>query len=43
MRTPWEYSVSCWLPLKEAERYSRSAERGRLAERGMGRRIPIKA
>lgn len=35
-------SIFGWLSLKEAERYTRSAERGRLAERGMGRLIPIK-
>ena len=31
-----------WLALKEAERYTRAAERKKLAERGMARLIPIK-
>lgn len=35
-------SIFGWLSLKEAERYTRAAERGRLAERGMGRLVPIK-
>ena len=31
-----------WLTLQEAERYTRAAERKKLAERGMGRLVPIK-
>jgi integrase len=32
-----------WLSLKEAERYTRGAERKKLAERGMGLLVPLKA
>jgi integrase len=35
-------SICGWLTLKEAERYTRAAERKRLAERGMGRLVPIR-
>jgi integrase len=35
-------SIFGWLTLKEAERYTRAAERKRLAERGMGRLVPIR-
>lgn len=35
-------SIFGWLTLKEAERYTRAAERTRLAERGMGRLVPIR-
>ena len=35
-------SIFGWLSLQEAERYTRTAERRRLAERGMGRLLPIK-
>ena len=35
-------SIFGWLSLKEAERYTRAAERKRLAERGMGRLVPIR-
>lgn len=35
-------SIFGWLTLQEAERYTRAAERKRLAERGMGRLVPIK-
>jgi hypothetical protein len=31
-----------WLSLKEAERYTRGAERRKLAERGMGLLVPLK-
>jgi integrase len=31
-----------WLSLKEAERYTRAAERTKLAERGMGLLVPLK-
>ena len=31
-----------WLSLKEAERYTRAAERKKLSDRGMGRLIPLK-
>jgi len=36
-------SIFGWLSLKEAERYTRAAERRVLADRGMGRLVPIKA
>jgi len=36
-------SIFGWLTLKEAERYTRATRRKRLAERGMGRLVPIKA
>lgn len=36
-------SIFGWLTLKEAERYTRAAERKRLAERGMGRLVPLKS
>jgi integrase len=36
-------SIFGWLTLKEAERYTRTAERKRLAERGMGRLVPLKS
>jgi hypothetical protein len=32
-----------WFSLKEAEQYTRGAERKKLAERGMGLLVPIKA
>ncbi len=32
-----------WLSLKEAERYTRAAERRKLAERGMGTLVALKA
>jgi integrase len=35
-------SIFGWLTLKEPERYTRAAERRKLAERGMGRLIPLK-
>ena len=35
-------SIFGWLSLAEAERYTRSAERSGLAERGMGLLVPIK-
>jgi len=31
-----------WLSLEEVERYARAAERGRRAERGMGRLVAIR-
>jgi len=36
-------SIFGWLSLEEAERYTRTAERKKLAERGMARLVPIKA
>jgi hypothetical protein len=36
-------SIFGWLTLKEAERYTRAAERRKLAARGMGRLVPIKS
>ena len=36
-------SIFGWLTLKEAERYTRAAERKKLADRGMGRLVPIKS
>ena len=35
-------SIFGWLTLKEAERYTRAAGRKKLAERGMGRLVPIR-
>ena len=35
-------SIFGWLNIQEAERYTRTAERKGLAERGMGRLVPIK-
>jgi integrase len=35
-------SIFGWLTMAEAERYTRTAERKRLAERGMGLLVPIK-
>jgi integrase len=35
-------SIFGWLSLKEAERYTPASERRHLAERGMGRLVPIK-
>jgi integrase len=35
-------SIFGWLSMKEAERYTRTAERKGLADRGMGKLLPIK-
>jgi hypothetical protein len=35
-------SIFGWVTLKEADRYTRPVERRRLAERAMGRLVPIK-
>jgi hypothetical protein len=36
-------SIFGWLSIEEAERYTRTAERKKLAARAMGRLVPIKA
>lgn len=36
-------SIFGWVTMKEADRYTRKAEKKRLAERGMGRLVPIKS